>query len=319
MIPFLLIALALTILIVAGDFLVKGAVSIALKLKISMMIVGLTVVSFATSAPELFVSLMSALNGNSDIALGNVIGSNIANITLVLGPTAMLFPIIVQKRVYRFDWVIMAIFSILFGVFMYTNKTIETWEGYILFIGLLGYIYSMIISVRRDKRQGTFDIPDENEDEDDAIIPNWQSIVFLVLGVFGLWYGSKLLIEQVEIFAKEIGVTDRVISLTVVAFGTSIPELTASLVAAYKGRKDLSVGNLIGSNIFNIASVIGITAIIKPITLTSHDQLIDWVWMFGAAVLVLLSIILHKQNMINRLSGAILFLFYGIYVTSLII
>lgn len=319
MIPFLLIALALTILIVAGDFLVKGAVSIALKLKISMMIVGLTVVSFATSAPELFVSLMSALNGNSDIALGNVIGSNIANITLVLGPTAMLFPIIVQKRVYRFDWVIMALFSILFGVFMYTNNTIETWEGFVLFFGLLAYIYSMIVSVRRDKRQGTFEVPDEDEDEDDAILPDWKSIVFLILGVFGLWYGSKLLIEQVEIFAKEIGVTDRVISLTVVAFGTSIPELTASLVAAYKGRKDLSVGNLIGSNIFNIASVIGITAIIRPITLTSQDQLIDWVWMFGAAILVLLSIVLHKQNMINRISGTILFLFYGIYVTSLII
>lgn len=319
MIPFLLIALAIAILIVAGDYLVKGAVSIALKLRISMMIVGLTVVSFATSAPELFVSLMSAIKGNSDIALGNVIGSNIANITLVLGPTAMLFPIIVQKRVYRFDWAVMAIFSILFGVFMYTNSSIETWEGIILFTGLLGYIYSMIVSVRRDKRQGTFEVPDENEDDDDAILPDWKAILFLILGVFGLWYGSKLLIEQVEIFAREIGVTDRVISLTIVAFGTSIPELTASLVAAYKGRKDLSVGNLIGSNIFNIASVIGITAMVKPISITSQDQLIDWTWMFGAAVLVLLTIILNKKNMISRLSGGILLAFYVVYVTSLLI
>ena len=319
MIPFLLIALSITILIVAGDFLVKGAVSIALKLKISMMIVGLTVVSFATSAPELFVSLMSALDGNSDIALGNVIGSNIANITLVLGPTAMLFPILVQKRVYRFDWAVMAIFSILFGVFMYTNNKIEFWEGAVLFIGLLAYIYSMIVSVRREKRQGKFEVSEEQENDDDAILPNWKAILFLILGVVGLWYGSKLLIEQVEIFAKQVGVTDRVISLTIVAFGTSIPELTASLVAAYKGRKDLSVGNLIGSNIFNIASVIGITAMIKPVAVTSQDQLIDWVWMFAAAVLVLFSIMLHKQNMINRLSGTILFLFYGVYVTSLII
>lgn len=319
MIPFLLIAVAIAILIVAGDFLVKGAVSIALKLKISMMIVGLTVVSFATSAPELFVSLMSALDGNSDIALGNVIGSNIANITLVLGPTALLFPIVVQKRVYRFDWAVMALFSILFGIFLYTNNKIETWEGGVLFVGLLGYIYSMIVSVRRDKRIGKHEVPDTEDNEDDAILPNWKSILFLVLGVFGLWYGSKLLIEQVEIFAKQMGVTDRVISLTIVAFGTSIPELTASLVAAYKGRKDLSVGNLIGSNIFNIASVIGITAIIKPIAVTSQDQLIDWVWMFAAALLVLLSIALHKKNMINRLAGGILFLFYGLYVTSLLI
>lgn len=317
MIPFLLIAVAIAILIVAGDFLVKGAVSIALKLKISMMIVGLTVVSFATSAPELFVSLMSALNGNSDIALGNVIGSNIANITLVLGPTAMLFPIVVQKRVYRFDWAVMALFSVLFGLFLYTDRIIVFWEGLVLFLGLLAYIYSMIFSVRRDKRQGNLQVA--NEDEDDAIIPNWKSIVFLILGVFGLWYGSKLLIEQVEIFAVEMGVTDRVIALTIVAFGTSIPELTASLVAAYKGRKDLSVGNLIGSNIFNIASVIGVTAMVKPIVVTSESQIIDWVWMFGAAVLVLLSIVLHKKNMINRLSGSLLFLFYGIYVAFLLI
>lgn len=317
MIPFLLIAVAIAILIVAGDFLVKGAVSIALKLKISMMIVGLTVVSFATSAPELFVSLMSALNGNSDIALGNVIGSNIANITLVLGPTAMLFPIVVQKRVYRFDWAVMALFSILFGLFLYTDRIIAFWEGLVLFLGLLAYIFSMIFSVRRDKRQGNLQVT--NEDEDDAIIPNWKSIIFLILGVFGLWYGSKLLIEQVEIFAVEMGVTDRVIALTIVAFGTSIPELTASLVAAYKGRKDLSVGNLIGSNIFNIASVIGVTAMVKPIVVTSESQIIDWVWMFGAAILVLLSIVLHKKNMINRLSGSLLFLFYGIYVAFLLI
>lgn len=319
MIPLLLIAVAIAILIVAGDFLVKGAVSIALKLKISMMIVGLTVVSFATSAPELFVSLMSALNGNSDIALGNVIGSNIANITLVLGPTAMLFPIVVQKRVYRFDWAVMAIFSILFGCFLYTGNIIEFWEGLVLFLGLLAYIYSMIVSVRRDKRQGKFEVAEESEEEDDAIIANWKAILFLVIGVYGLWFGSDLLIKQVEIFAKEMGVTDRVISLTIVAFGTSIPELTASLVAAYKGRKDLSVGNLIGSNIFNIASVIGITSMIKPVVVTSQSQIIDWVWMFAAAVLVLLSILLHKKNMINRLSGGILFLFYGIYVTSLLV
>lgn len=318
MIPFLLIALSIVILIVAGDYLVKGAVSIALRSNISMMIVGLTVVSFATSAPELFVSLMSALKGNSDIALGNVIGSNIANITLVLGPTALIFPIVVQKRVYRFDWAVMAIFSVLFGLFMYTNNAIVFWEGAVLFVGLLAYVYSMIVSVKRDKKQG-INVEDANEDDEDAIIPNWKSTLFILLGVIGLWYGSKLLIEQVEIFAKQLGVTDRVISLTVVAFGTSIPELTASLMAAYKGRKDLSVGNLIGSNIFNIASVIGITSMIKPIQLTSVDQLFDWVWMFGGAVLLLFLILINKENKITRFAGGVLLMFYIIYVLSLIL
>ncbi|MGB1295617.1 MAG: calcium/sodium antiporter [Flavobacteriales bacterium] len=318
MIPFLLIALSIVILIVAGDYLVKGAVSIALRSNISMMIVGLTVVSFATSAPELFVSLMSALKGNSDIALGNVIGSNIANITLVLGPTALIFPIVVQKRVYRFDWAVMAIFSVLFGLFMYTNNTIAFWEGSVLFVGLLAYVYSMIVSVKRDKKQG-LNVEDANDDDEDAIIPNWKSALFIILGVIGLWYGSKLLIEQVEIFAKQLGVTDRVISLTVVAFGTSIPELTASLMAAYKGRKDLSVGNLIGSNIFNIASVIGITSMIKPIQLTSVDQLFDWAWMFGGAVLLLFLILMNRENKITRFAGGILLLFYIVYVLSLIL
>lgn len=318
MIPFLLIALSIVILIVAGDYLVKGAVSIALRSNISMMIVGLTVVSFATSAPELFVSLMSALKGNSDIALGNVIGSNIANVTLVLGPTALIFPIVVQKRVYRFDWAVMAIFSVLFGLFMYTNNTIAFWEGSVLFVGLLAYVYSMIVSVKRDKKQG-LNVEDANDDDEDAIIPNWKSALFIILGVIGLWYGSKLLIEQVEIFAKQLGVTDRVISLTVVAFGTSIPELTASLMAAYKGRKDLSVGNLIGSNIFNIASVIGITSMIKPIQLTSVDQLFDWAWMFGGAVLLLFLILMNRENKITRFAGGILLLFYIVYVLSLIL
>ncbi|MGB0870774.1 MAG: calcium/sodium antiporter [Flavobacteriales bacterium] len=318
MIPFLLIALSIVILIVAGDYLVKGAVSIALRSNISMMIVGLTVVSFATSAPELFVSLMSALKGNSDIALGNVIGSNIANITLVLGPTALIFPIVVQKRVYRFDWAVMAIFSVLFGLFMYTNNAIAFWEGSVLFVGLLAYVYSMIVSVKRDKKQG-LNVEDANDDDEDAIIPNWKSALFIILGVIGLWYGSKLLIEQVEIFAKQLGVTDRVISLTVVAFGTSIPELTASLMAAYKGRKDLSVGNLIGSNIFNIASVIGITSMIKPIQLTSVDQLFDWAWMFGGAVLLLFLILMNRENKITRFAGGILLLFYIVYVLSLIL
>lgn len=316
MISFLLITLSIAILIVSGDYLVKGAVSIALRSNISMMIVGLTVVSFATSAPELFVSVMSALKGNSDIALGNVIGSNIANITLVLGPTALLFPIIVQKRVYRFDWAIMALFSILFGIFMYTGRRIQFWEGMVLFIGLLSYVYSMVVSVKRDKKAGVenIDVADE-----DSIIPNWKSILFILLGVFGLWYGSKLLIEQVELFAVQLGVTDRVISLTIVAFGTSIPELTASLVAAYKGRKDLSVGNLIGSNIFNIASVIGITSMIKSIDISSVSQLYDWVWMFGASLLVLLTIVINRENKITRVSGFILLSFYVIYVLYLIL
>jgi cation:H+ antiporter len=307
MIPLLLIVLSLAILIVGGDFLVKGAVSISLKLKIPMMIVGLTVVSFATSAPELFVSLLAAMDGNSDISLGNVIGSNIANLSVVLGPTALIFPIIVQGRVYKLDWLVMAIFSVLFGVFMYTGNQIERWEGIVLFIGLLAYIYSLIQSTRKNPME---------EDDEGTIYPMWRSTAYLIVGIIGLKYGSELLIDQVSIFAKNMGISDRVVSLSLVAFGTSVPELTASLVAAFHGRKDLSVGNLVGSNIFNIGSVIGITSMIKPISVSTNIYS-DWLWMFAIALLLLLCIVLNKNRKIGRISGAILLGAYISYVVLL--
>jgi cation:H+ antiporter len=295
-------------LIFAGDILVKGAVSISLKLKIPMMIVGLTVISFATSAPELFVSLQAAWAGDSDISIGNVIGSNIANISIVLGPTALIFPIIVKQRVYRFDWLIMALFSVVFGVFMYTDNNISRIEGGILFAGLLAYVISMVVSVKKNPME---------EDDEGTIYPMWRSVSYLIIGIVGLKYGSELLIDQVKLFAADVGISKRVISLTVVAFGTSIPELTASLVAAYQGRKDLSVGNLIGSNIFNIGSVIGLTSLVTPIAITSQSQLFDWAWMMGIAILLLLTIVLNKQNKIGRVSGGLLTLVYILYTVSL--
>ncbi|MCT4664412.1 MAG: calcium/sodium antiporter [Flavobacteriales bacterium] len=308
MIQLLLIILSLAMLIFAGDILVKGAVSISLKLKIPMMIVGLTVISFATSAPELFVSLQAAWAGDSDISIGNVIGSNIANISIVLGPTALIFPIIVKQRVYRFDWLIMALFSVVFGVFMYTDNNISRIEGGILFAGLLAYVISMVVSVKKNPME---------EDDEGTIYPMWRSVSYLIIGIVGLKYGSELLIDQVKLFAADVGISKRVISLTVVAFGTSIPELTASLVAAYQGRKDLSVGNLIGSNIFNIGSVIGLTSLVTPIAITSQSQLFDWAWMMGIAILLLLTIVLNKQNKIGRVSGGLLTLVYILYTVSL--
>lgn len=308
MIQLLLIILSLVILIFAGDILVKGAVSISLKLKIPMMIVGLTVISFATSAPELFVSLQAAWAGDSDISIGNVIGSNIANISIVLGPTALIFPIIVKQRVYRFDWLIMALFSVVFGIFMYTDNNITRIEGGILFAGLLAYVISMVVSVKKNPME---------EDDEGTIYPMWRSVSYLIIGIVGLKYGSELLIDQVKLFAADVGISKRVISLTVVAFGTSIPELTASLVAAYQGRKDLSVGNLIGSNIFNIGSVIGLTSLVTPIAITSQSQLFDWAWMMGIAILLLLTIVLNKQNKIGRFSGGLLTLVYILYTVSL--
>ncbi|MGB0883786.1 MAG: calcium/sodium antiporter [Flavobacteriales bacterium] len=317
MMPILYIILALAILVFSGDFLVKGAVSVALKFKISMMIVGLTVVSFATSAPELFVSLMSALKGNSNIALGNVIGSNIANITLVLGPTALIYPIVVQKRVYTIDWIVMASFSLLFGYFLYTDSSLVFWEGLVLFLGLLLYISTMIRSERKRKQTQLNENP-ETETELSSDELSWtKSIVFLLLGIVGLKYGSELLINQVILMAEAMHISDRVISLTFVAFGTSIPELTASLVAAYKGQEDISVGNLIGSNVFNIASVIGITAMIQPIGIQDANIFSDWLWMCSAAALLVILILLHRLKKLNRLSGLILLLFYLVYTLQL--
>lgn len=300
---YFLLFIGISFLVIGGEFLVRSSVSISLKLNISKMIVGLTVVSFATSVPELFVSVIAALEGKPDFALGNVVGSNIANIGLVLGVTAIIHKLSTDRDFLRFYWPIMMLFSIFLYYFLSTDLNITGFEGMVLLIGIVLYLLFLVIRTRTKKN-----IIIEDVDEKLKSVSYFKVIIWLVIGIVGLYFGSEWLVSGATGIAIDFGVSDRVISLTMVALGTSIPELAASVMAALKREKDLSLGNLIGSNIFNIGSVLGITAIIHPLNLESPEMLNnDLLWMIGFSfILIPMALLLPKRYQIGRLEGIIL-------------
>lgn len=306
-IVFILIGLAL--LVIGGEFLVRASVALSFKLNVSRMVIGLTVVSFATSAPELLVSLQAALSGFSDIALGNVIGSNIANLGLVLGITAIISSIAVDREFYRFNWPIMMIFSIALYYFLSTGGNISRLEGLILFVGIIVFLFFLI---RRSRRKTEITV--EGIDDSLKYTSNIKMIIWLVIGGVALYGGSELLVSGAVDLATTFGVSERVISVTMIAVGTSVPELAASVIAALKKEKALSLGNLIGSNIFNIASVLGITAMIQPIFIQSNQILSnDILWMIAIAFAIAPLTYLPKRFLFNRYKGVILFISYVIF------
>lgn len=307
---FLLIVVGLVLLIFGGDWLLKSAVALSLKLKISKVVIGMTVVSFATSAPELIVSINAALTGSSDLALGNVIGSNVANLGLVLGITLLLGSMSVSKDFYKLNWPVMMIASLLLYVFLWNDSIIVWYEGLILVVFLVSFIVYLLRS------QKNFDIDEVLEEE--IFLPNHKTLFFFVIGGLGLWGGSELLIKGATSLALEFGVTERVIGVTLVSIGTSVPELAASIIAVLKKEKAISLGNLIGSNIFNILAVIGITSIITPVSLTDQRLLSsDIFWMLAISFSILPMVLLPKKFKLNWINGLLLLVAYCsfIYVT----
>lgn len=274
------------------------------------MVIGLTVVSFATSAPELLVSLQAALNGFSDISLGNVIGSNIANIGLVLGITAIISPLLIDRDFYKFNWPVMMIFSFLLYFFLNSEFTLSRPEGFILVGGIVLYL---VLLIRRARKK-----PELQSDEVDPalqVTSNFKMIIWLLIGGVALWGGSELLVSGAVDLATALGVSERVISVTMIAIGTSVPELAASVIAALKQEKGISLGNLIGSNIFNIASVLGITAIIQPIAVKSEAILTsDIFWMLGIAFILIPLAFMPRRFSMGRVKGLILFVGYVVFV-----
>ena len=302
--------IGLIVLVLGGEFLVRGAIPLAVRMKVSLVVVGLTVVSFATSAPELIVSIYSALTGHSDIALGNVIGSNIANITLVLGLTALVYPLGFQKRLYCFDLPVMLFASALFGVFLYSDSDLNFFEGF-CFVLLLCFLTIYLISYSQNNDNVSFDKNTQN-------ISLVKMLLYIVFGGGCLYLGSNWLVDGAAGIARSFGVSERIISVSIISFGTSVPEFAASIIAALKKEKDLSIGNLIGSNIFNVFAVLGITSMIHPIQVIDKGLInSDLWWMFGAAlVLYPLMFFFHKRH-IGRIEGSILFIFYITYIYSL--
>lgn len=310
----LFIFLGLTLLVVGGEFLVRSSVALSFKLHLSKMVIGLTVVSFATSAPELLVSLNAALSGFSDISLGNVIGSNIANIGLVLGITAVIGPLAIDKDFYKLNWPIMMFISLALYILLQSGNELSRIEGAGLLLLLCIYLWMLISRARKVRSKNTEVVEEVNESL--ATVSNVKIAIWLLIGGVALWGGSELLVKGAVDLATAMGVSERVIAVTMIAVGTSVPELAASVIAALKKEKAISLGNLIGSNIFNIACVLGITSLIQPIAVKSPEVLTnDIFWMLGFAAVLLPFIFLPKKFEIGRAKGFILVIAYAAFTS----
>lgn len=309
---YFLVLIGFASLVVGGEFLVRSSVALSFKLHLSKMVIGLTVVSFATSAPELLVSLQAALTGFSDIALGNVIGSNIANIGLVLGITAIISPLTIDREFYKLNWPVMTILSVGLYFLLRSGGELSRSEGFGLFLTLFVYLW---ILIRKAKKERKTQPTEDSIDEGLSKSSNFKIIIWLLIGGGALYLGSEMLITGAVSLAEKFGVSERVIAVTMIAVGTSIPELAASVIAALKREKAISLGNLIGSNIFNISSVLGITAIIQPIAIRSQQVLSrDIFWMIGFAAILLPLAFLPESLMLGRKRGLFLVAAYVFFV-----
>ncbi len=308
----LFIFLGLVLLVVGGNFLVRSSVALSFRFHISKMVIGLTVVSFATSAPELLVSIQAALDGFSDISLGNVIGSNIANIGLVLGVTAIIAPLTIDQDFYKFNWPVMMLLSVALYFILSSGRVISRVEGFALLSTLFIYLYLLIRRARKTRETAVHVVLDEAL----VTVSSFKIIVWFLIGGVALFFGSQLLVTGAVDLATIMGISERVIAVTMIAVGTSIPELAASVIAALKKEKAISLGNLIGSNIFNIASVLGITAIIQPILVKSEAVLSsDIFWMLGFSAVLIPLAFLPKKWEIGRIKGIVIVLAYALFIS----
>jgi len=318
----ILFLLSFVMLFFGGELLVRSSVILALKMRISTLVVGMTVVSFATSSPELFISIKSALDGLTDITFGNVIGSNIANITLVLGLTAIVFRINITKQTIKINFPVMFLAFILFGSVLYLFNEINQITG-IVFVSLL-IIFGWILIKRSREENKKLSEQEKEEYEKAKKTPLFQSILYMIIGIVLLMYGSEFLVNGVEDLASNFGISERVISVSLVAIGTSLPELATSLVAAFRKESNLAIGNLIGSNIFNVLAVLGITSIVHPISLSkindvsvpflNHPLFSDFCWMISTTILLGIFIYVMTKNTINRIEGFLLLVFYIVFM-----
>ena len=304
---FLWIVAGLVLLVLGGDWLLKSAVGMSVRLNVSKIIIGMTVVSFATSAPELIVSVKSALDGFPDIALGNVVGSNIANIGLILGVVMIISEMKVDASFFKTDWPTMVIASFSMYFLLLYDGEIDRIEGLILFLLIIIFVVYLIKTQKSSEP--------EFEIELEKAMPMYLVIWFLIIGGGALYGGSELLIKGAVNLAKTFEVPDRIIAVSIVAVGTSIPELAASLIAAIKKESSISIGNIVGSNIFNIFSVIGLTAIIQPIKVVDQKLIsFDLIWMIGFAIVLLPLVLLPKKGYLDRKAGVILVLAYATFI-----
>ena len=307
-IPILLIALGFILLIKGADFLVSGASNLAKKFHIPEIIIGLTIVSIGTSMPELFVSVTSSLNGHSDMAIGNVIGSNICNLLLILGLSAAIMPIVFQKQTKLIEIPMCIVITVIFMIICNINGGISRIEAGILLVLFIMFILYTIYMAKKEKTE---------ENTDTTNISIVKSIINIVIGIIALRFGGNLAVDNAVIVAKHLNISEQIISLTILAIGTSLPELVTSAVAAIKGNSDIAIGNIIGSNIFNMLLIIGVAAIINPITY-NYSYNVDLIILLITTIVLSIFSITKPKNEMNRANGIIYLVMYIGYLTILL-
>ena len=300
-------------LIKGADVFVDGATSIAKVLKVPALVIGLTIVALGTSLPELAVSVIAAIEGAGDMSVGNVIGSNIFNISVVLGATSLLFPIAIQKEILSFELPVLLGISILLLILGLAFKEVGLIAGIIFLLLLVGYVFFLIY--RSKKQRETLE--EEQEEEQETISPI-KSIIFLVLGAAAIWFGGECVNTTSVVIAKFFGMEENLIALTIVALGTSLPELVTSLVAAKKGENDVALGNVIGSNTLNILFILGVAGVINPV-LISEPMIFDMIVMIGITfMLFIMAFVTHKKKGLNLPCGITLIITYASYLAYII-
>ncbi|MCB0724111.1 MAG: calcium/sodium antiporter [Ignavibacteriae bacterium] len=316
MLVYFLFVIGFVIMIKGADVLVDGSASLAKKFNISNLVIGLTVVAFGTSAPELVVNVIASFSGNTDIAIGNILGSNIANILLILGVSSIIYPLTVHKNTVRkeipYSLVVAVVLGFLVGDIFIDNAPhamLTRVDGIILILFFGGFLY---YTYRLSK--------EENESPIDTEIKEMgigKSIIFVLLGLVGLVLGGNWIVEGAVVIATSLGMSQSFIGLTIVAIGTSLPELATSAVAAYKRNTDIAIGNVVGSNIFNITWILGVSSIINPLVFSAHN-IVDLGIVVIVTAILILSIFVGKRYSIRRGEGIIFLILYAAYIVFLI-
>lgn len=300
----LLLLLSLTLLYFGAEGLVRGSSSLAIRAKVSPLVVGLTIVAFGTSSPEFIVSLNATLAGQGDISIGNVVGSNIFNICVILGIAAIIQPMNVRKQLTKIDVPIMIAVAALFTV-MFWNGHLSRIAGAILFVGIITYTVFSIIYAKKEGKKDPESLDEFNEFKASKSV--WLDLLYIVIGLVILIIASNLLVESSVFIAKAMGISEAVIGLTIIAAGTSMPELATSIVAAIRKNPEIAIGNVVGSNIFNILSILGFSSLVKPITAPNVNY-IDLLVMLTVSVLLLIT--MRYKYKISRADGAFSFIIY---------
>jgi cation:H+ antiporter len=315
MLTLVLLVFGFIFLIKGADYLVQGSSSLAKKLRVSDLIIGLTIVALGTSTPELVVNLVASFRGTADLAIGNVLGSNTANILLILGVSATIYPLVVHKNtVYKeIPFALLAVLALFFLVNdqdLASQKAnlLSRGDGLVLLLFFLIFMY-YVFSVAVSKPNSE----DAVLEEDIQVLPMWQSWMMIIAGILGLVFGGQWVVDSAVAIAKMLGVSEKLIGLTVVAIGTSLPELVTSAMAAYRQKTDIAVGNVVGSNIMNILFILALTAVVSPLSF-SNDLQVDLWMVIGVTVLLFLALFIGKRRLLERWQGVTFITVYLMYI-----